>query len=301
MKSARPVLFALLLSSAASAQQLSHAVERSPAEWTFHTRWKDAEGQRHAVDYGLPGAGVRADLREPTVLDLEAVAQDVAVAVRTAAADMPGIEATVAVSGGDIRIDARGRTRDQVQAALDALAVVRDAAWDRELAARDHFKLTDTGVTADHARLAARYADGLRPLVDALGGPGSSPRAFADRALGFVQSIPYDQGLRRNGGYRRPMSVLGRNQGDCDSKTVLFLALMRSAWPDVDAAIVYVPDHAFALLDIPREKGDETVKFDGGKWVAVEPVGPALRPVGALGDKSAAGRKRWEEVRVVPR
>jgi len=102
----------------------------------------------------------------------------------------------------------------------------------------------------------------------------------------MVQSIPYEQRAKVSDLYRRPLSVLGRNKGDCDSKTVLFLALMHEAYPDLPVAIVYRPGHAYAALGLERQRGDMRFREDGQVWVGVEPVGPAVRSIGEVRGKS---------------
>ena len=107
-----------------------------------------------------------------------------------------------------------------------------------------------------------------------------------------MQSIPYEMRVKVSDRYRRPLSILGRNKGDCDSKSVLFLALMRQAWPETQSAMVYIKGHAFAALGIEAERGDDTVKVDGDRWVGVEPVGPSLAQAGELG-KTSRRKARW--------
>ena len=84
--------------------------------------------------------------------------------------------------------------------------------------------------------------------------------------------------------YRRPLSLLGRNRGDCDSKVVLYLSLMKAAYPRLDSGIVQIKGHAYGALDI---SGDgRTIKVGKERWLVVEPVGPAVVPMGVLGGRS---------------
>ncbi len=285
----------------AHADQTAFSVQRGPARWTFDVAWTDADAAPHRARFDLPGDGVRADLDQPLRLRLRQVANEVAQQVREAASDMPGVDAKVRVTQvGGININVTARNKAQVTSAMAQLAQVRDQAWQQLLTDRGYTRLDDD-ITPDHARHVAQYAPQLAPVVAALGGPGDSPRAFADRALAFVQSIPYEERAKVSDRYRRPLSVLGRNLGDCDSKTVLFLSLMRQAWPDTPLAIAYIEGHAFGLAALDRQKGDVRLRAAGRKWVALEPVGPGLARAGELSsDRKKAFKRGWSDTRVVP-
>ena len=102
----------------------------------------------------------------------------------------------------------------------------------------------------------------------------------------FVQNIPYEKRALVKDRYRRPLSLIGRNKGDCDSKTVLFLSLMKSAYPSMAVGVVYIKGHAFGMLEMEPKKGDKILRKDGRKYVGVEPVGPRVARIGKLGPKS---------------
>jgi hypothetical protein len=106
-----------------------------------------------------------------------------------------------------------------------------------------------------------------------------------------VQSIPYEKAKKRDR-YRRPLSLLGRNRGDCDSKSTLFLALMHQAWPELPLAMVYIPEHAFVALGIEPEQGESKLREDGQVWLLAEPVGPRMAPLGELGKRSKRRARR---------
>ena len=92
--------------------------------------------------------------------------------------------------------------------------------------------------------------------------------------------------------YRRPLSLLGRNKGDCDSKSTLFLALMHQAWPDLPVGMVYIPEHAFVALGIEPERGDAKLEDEGRSWLLAEPVGPRTAPAGEVDKKSRRRARR---------
>jgi hypothetical protein len=123
-----------------------------------------------------------------------------------------------------------------------------------------------------------------------------------EKALSFVQSIPYEARKKKGGdpGYRRPLALLSRNRGDCDSKSVLFLAVVRAGLPDVALSVIYVPEHALTGVAMPAESGDRSFKADGIEFLYAEPVGPALHGLGEPADANKKAGKKGE-VRIVPR
>lgn len=295
------LLSAALLSTPAAADQTRYSVDRGRSVWHFDVGWTDADGQQHAANFALPARTVEQDLDEPLKYHPNKAAKYVARAVNEWAGTQRGVKLKASVNGeGGVDITGTAKDGDRLAQAMEEAAEVRDQATARYLAERGFVEL-DGKILPDHARHVAEYADDLAPLVKALGGPGEDPRAFAELALSYVQSIPYEQRAKISDRYRRPLSLLGRNRGDCDSKAVLFLALMRQAWPEVPAAVVYVRGHAYAALGLEAARGDRTFREGGIQWVAVEPVGPAVVHVGELGRPSVR-RSRFgrREVLIIP-
>ena len=116
-----------------------------------------------------------------------------------------------------------------------------------------------------------------------------------------MQTIPYEARKRKGGdpGYRRPLALLSRNRGDCDSKSVLFLALVHGRLPDLPLAVVYVPEHALVGIGLDGERGDRTFRDDGVRYIYAEPVGPALHPLGETAPEDRKAAKKGV-VRAVP-
>lgn len=289
-----------LLSAVSSAEQLAFDVEKGGSAWSFSEKWVDAEGRRHTATFSLPADQVRADLEEPLHFKLQEANQAMAQAVRRWAEGRPGPQVTARVQGGGVQLQATGQSRARIKEALAAAAEVRDRALQDYL--REHgFTMVDGGVMPDHPRHVVDYAPALSPVVLALGGPGESPRVFADLALSFVQSIPYEQASKARDRFRRPLSLLGRNKGDCDSKSTLFLGLMRAAWPQVPLGVVTIPGHAFVALGLPVESGDAHLDTQGHDWLLAEPVGPRLAPAGEVARQGRRKARRGKAtLRVVP-
>lgn len=270
----------LTLISLSFAEQVKHDVDKSSTTWSFDVTWRDAESRKHRIEFELPASEVKADLAEPLRLQAKAFHQDVAADVnawgktKKAKVKAKGTKKGVSISvKGD---NARSVLKDATQE--------MEASQKRRLRERG-FTLLDGAIVPDHMRHVRQYADDLGPMVDAIGRTRGE-RDFAERALSYVQSIPYEKASLKRDRYRRPLSLVGRNRGDCDSKATLFLALMHEAYPDMDMGIVYIKGHAYAAIAIEKQAGDDTRRHDGVQYVLVEPVGPAMHPVGEISRKS---------------
>jgi hypothetical protein len=283
-------LLALFILPARAAQK-AFEVDKNPQRWAFEVRWTDAEGARHQASFELPTTDVRADLDEPLRYKVQDANRYMVAEIRTWASDRKGPKITAQASGGAVRISATGKSRAKIKESLAEAAEVRDAAAARYR--QEHgFTTIDGAIAPDHIRHVREYADDLAPVIAALGGPGDDPRSFASLALGFVQSIPYEQASKQRDRYRRPLSLLGRNRGDCDSKSTLFLALMHQAWPELELAMVYIPGHAFVGLGIEPEQGEAKLNDEDRSWLLAEPVGPDTKPLGEVGKKSRRKARR---------
>ncbi len=290
-------MLTLLLALTAAAEQRGFEATEGRREWTFDVKWTDEEGERQRAQFALPAAAVQADIDTPLRFQRSDAAKHAARAVRQYGNTLPNVKVKAKVSGkGALSISVKAPRRSRAKEVLARAGEIRDEAMDAWLVEHGYTRMGDA-IVADHPRHVAEYADDVAPLVAALGGPTEDPRQFAATALGYVQSIPYQSRAKVSNAYRRPLLVVARNKGDCDSKSTLFLALMRSAYPDLPLAIAYIPGHAFTGLGIEPQRGDLTFRDDGQTWVVAEPVGPAMFAVGETKGKSRR-RARWGMVDV---
>ena len=282
-------LFFVWVVGTAHADQRKYEIDKNPQTWSFVARWKDGNADAHVAKYTLPTSIIRQDLDTPLRFQKMEAAKYQARKINQYGKGIKGVDLKAkAQKGGRISWSASGRDRSKVKDALAGAKEVQDAALDEYLEDNGYVREGRRTISPDYAGHVVEYADDLAPVVDALGGPTDDPREFAEKALSFVQTIPYEHRAKRVNIYRRPLSLLGRNKGDCDSKTVLFLALLHQAYPDLPLAMVRIPGHAFGAVGFDPQRGDARFRRKGQRWVAVEPVGPGLRELGDLGRKS-----RW--------
>ena len=83
-----------------------------------------------------------------------------------------------------------------------------------------------------------------------------------------------------------PLEVLSNKWGDCDSKSMLFAALVRSI-DLIDVVFIVVPDHLFAAVDLRPEDDEHMIGHKGDYWVLIELTD--AWPIGRVPEKHVAG------------
>ncbi|CAG8999996.1 MAG: hypothetical protein CENE_01985 [Candidatus Celerinatantimonas neptuna] len=149
------------------------------------------------------------------------------------------------------------------------------------------------GIIPDHPRIALQSAPFLKNLAMQFF-PAKSPLSKLPSELGlllsFIQSIPYQELQSKTGyrgaGFMTPIQVLRNNMGDCDSKATLMAAILKTAKPQLNVAIVYIPAHAFIAIHWPVSGTQQSVLINKQKWLAVDPTGPALYQPGQISKQS---------------
>jgi hypothetical protein len=289
------------LAAGAGAQTLFD-VDKKGATTTFDVAWVDARQQPNAVTFALPTKSIEADRAALTKLPRPELYRAMAGAVAQWSKSLPpGTKVVPTASDDEFSLSVQGPEASARKALEQAhrVALATEAKW---LVDHDATTLANGAIAYDHAALAAKYAPEVRPIAEALRKGTEDARGYVERVLAFVQAIPYEPRPSRNvdAGYRRPLGVIARNQGDCDSKGVLFLALVRAVYPDVPLAFIYVPNHALVGVGLPERDGDRSFVVDGVRYVYAEPVGPGLRELGQPTPEDRNAAKKGE-IRIVPK
>ena len=294
-------LLTLLALSSAMAQQTRFDSEAGATSTKFDYEWIDHLGIAHEVTFELDNSDIERDLAIP--LDIEWAKMDAFVSKELYA--WADTQPDIAL---ELKTNDTGRMCLTSIAEKSRLSSAFDEAWDQmhqaeDLWAQNNGYIREDGnfFLEDHAKLSAEYAPRLVAVATALASEGDTPRDFALRALGFLQNIPYDaRSLGRDIGYRRPFAALAQNRADCDSKSVVMLALMRAAYPDLGVAVVNIPGHTFVALELEPGQSDITVDWQGKSWVTADPVGPFVDDLGSLSKRTTRMIKRGRhDVRAV--
>lgn len=106
-----------------------------------------------------------------------------------------------------------------------------------------------------------------------------SKRELVGAFASFVQSLEYrippDNRINDEGeeiltvGAMMPLETLSKQWGDCDSKSLLFAALVRSI-DLIDVTFIVMEDHLFAAVQLVPFKNDHKIRHKASEWVLVE-------------------------------
>lgn len=275
-------LLLLSLTTLARAEQSSFVFD--PGTGRYAVTWRDETRASFQLEVNLPTSAFQnPELLERRVRMVDLYTQ---IGQRLESwASKEGIELHATPSAAGVscsfRVPAGQEARVERRVGVEQGRVTTQVLQENGLA-----EMGERHVTLDHALFAVEHAPDVAALAARIDASAAdlSQRARVGRALSFVQGIPYLKGGRRS--LSLPLGVVVANEGDCDSKSLLLLSLLRTSLPDVRSVIVYVPGHAFVGLGIPPQKGDSTLDWEGMTWVLAEPAGPGLLTLGKLSKMS---------------
>jgi len=98
-------------------------------------------------------------------------------------------------------------------------------------------------------------------------GQGPGERAFAEKALAFVQGFIYERDLEGSD-FVNLVTAVSEGRGDCDSRSMLLAMILDQA--DIPAAMMVSRghSHAMGLADVPG--GGARFEAGGKKWLVAE-------------------------------
>ena len=280
----------------AAARQLSFERRRGGAQTQYRVRWLDHDGRERDVSFALETAEIDAAARLFRDFSLEAMRDYLEAAIRQTATTWAQVK--LEIERRPMAVDTVGvgyRLSGPPNLLEDADRQVKQALNDaRNRYTAAHLRRVDGNViSVDYVVAMRRYVRAMWPLAQALlaVAGGADERGRVALALSFFQAIPYDE-LRdrvRNGGYdfAPPPTLLELNRGDCDSKAVALACVLRAVTPGRLSAMATMPGHAILGVDVPWREGDAWVRQRGRVFIALEPAGPAMAPVGKVAPETA--------------
>lgn len=291
----------LLLSSTHSvlAEQITYNKEKQQTTFSFSYSWHDSYSQTQNLQFSLPANAFSRQVHKRFVNQL--AQQYVYIELHKAARLIDPKEARVSINKDTqgIQIRVKSRSEQLLQKWQAAMQQSEKDAFNQYL--NDHYYsrftsyLGQEAIKPDHLRYISENKLPLLPVAQAIYenlAQNSETRAYVNVLLSWIQSIPYnplESRLSSNGaGFLPPLAVIESNQGDCDSKSVLMASLIRSLLPDVKMVMIYLPNHALLGISLPYRTNEKTFTIEETPYLLMEPTGPAIMPLGMVGNDSNA-------------
>ncbi len=284
----------MLSSTSLLAKQLDFELTYQNDAAQFEYVWQDVNGKTHTLAFALDAKTLLTKHRHFVGYQPERLNQEKLSALLTLSKTLDARNERIEVLSISPRIEYKISTRNQAQQD-DLMARVKTAMDDtlNNYLERVYYHQFDDasgrmGIKADHTRFVNEAMEDVSPIIKAAwqANENAPPRVIINYLLGWLQSIPYQvlegRGIHQRSDFLPPLRLLRENRGDCDSKAVLMAALIKSLYPRLGVALIYLPDHAVIGFQLPTLASDNKVKIEGLDFVLAETAGPGLIPLAEL-------------------
>lgn len=288
-----------IMSFAVQAEQTAFSRKVDGETVQLNYEWTDQFDKTHKMSLSFPKDSLNQKFNNNKNYSPQVAQRYVFLALQKAAMKINPKEASVKLNmvGQNIKVQVNSSSESHFRKWQEQMAVEQRAAFDAYL--NEHYytryfaPLGQEAVKPDHIRFANESVEVLRPVAQALYDlvdKDSSSREYINLVLSWVQSIPYDtleNRLTSNGtGYSPPLKVISDNRGDCDSKSVLAAALLKSLVPGIDINMVFLNNHALLAANLPHREHEKKITIGSSEFLLLEPTGPALLIAGEVGQQS---------------
>lgn len=282
----------------AKAEQITFSKVQQEQQVTFKYRWKDHSNTEQSMAFSLQNENIFQRFRHLKVYQPKFAQKSILrnIKKQLRKEQLPGVNINYQQSQGETSIEVRGQ--DEKQVALAYAKINKIEQQQRDLYYKKNYYQVftnydqSTGIKVDHRSIADDSVLDLKPLKPLILDQVSikNIRKVTNYVLSFIQSIPYatleDRMTSSGAGFNPPLKLLWENQGDCDSKMTLAVALLRSLMPRIEMVLIYIEQHAFIGIAIPAKAGELTINHEGIEYLLADPTGPALLPLGKLAPES---------------
>lgn len=296
------ICLGLILAHPAAAGQVAFSAQQQSGSAVFKYRFTDAWRQVWPLSFTLSYSAVEAGYKYWRGFQPEVLTRKVRDALETYAQRYNGklkIEVVQSGAGFQTRYTVEGLPMKQISAEINRET---DRASEAYLA--ENFLIrVNKELMVDYGRMVQIFAGLLSPIAEALSSVvRGDERQKLMIAMAFIQNIPYDTTppKRSDFGFATPPAMLWQNRGDCDTKTVALAAILKTMLPGYPMILIVVPEHALMAIALPAARGDRLYRWNGTTYVLLEPVGPALTPIGQVSPHSASALARNDGVIVLP-
>lgn len=251
-------------------------------------KWEDRHRDTYTIQFNLPQDAVSQGNREFVAFDNTTANNHAYTIVRDYihSQNIKGLDIQKTRQGFNLSYNGPSYRSARVQQLMEEAQTLRDKAYNDFISNAYYTRMDDKTIMPDHKRIAKRYIKAMRPVAEALAKDMRSmtQRERINHLMHFLQSIPYDTLTNRynsNGaGFQTPYGLLINNKGDCDTKAVALMALLRNFYPKMRMVMVYVKDHAFIAINMPPKAGEKTLQLNNTPFIIADPTGPAQVKLG---------------------
>ncbi|NMP30299.1 hypothetical protein HII17_01890 [Thalassotalea sp. M1531] len=286
------VAYVLLLPTWVNAQQLDFKKVDLGDSYQFVYQWLDINKANQSLTFTLPKKGLFSPFRHFREYKPEFATRYVQKRIKQSLKADPIRNANIEFDTAFKQLSIKSRDPEVIANAKKRIAEEEQSHFNAYLEQQYYHQFTDhsnaQGIKPDHIRIAQDSVAVLAPTKDIILKIVNfkNIRRVTNYVLGFVQSIPYsalESRLTSSGaGFNVPTKVLWENQGDCDSKMTLTVALLRALMPRIKMVMVYIDNHAFIGIDVLPEGDDINIQFQGRTFVLADPTGPVQLNLGDL-------------------
>lgn len=288
------LVLSILWSGVAEAQQLDFSRVTRSGDERLNYRWRDLERREQATAFTLTRHDIRNAETSFKDFSLDGMWDDIATNLRDETARFGnGAQIEIRRTGDRLSWIVKARDPASQEALVRSLNERFTRSQKAYLARHLRQRLDEGRIMVDFAAATRALQEPMRTVAKALGatpGIADDDRARVALALAFFQQVPYaalgDAG-RRGGDFLPGPALLAQNRGDCDSKAVALAAVLRTYTPWRKLAVIVMPGHAVLGVDLPARPGERTVRAQARQYVALEPAGPAMAPLGDVAPQTA--------------
>ncbi|WP_448211841.1 hypothetical protein [Colwellia sp. MEBiC06753] len=287
------IVYCVLLSvNGVNAQQLNFTKTDLGDSYQFDYQWLDINKNQRSLSFTLNKKTLFKKFRRFKEYNPKFATRYVQKNIKRSLQKQPLKGVLVNFDNSFENISLSGNNQEAIALAKQRIQQEEQTFFHQYLQSQYYHQFTDhnqnAGIKPDHIRIAHESAQLLAPAKEPIMAAVDvqNIRKVTDFTLSFVQNIPYSELISRTtssgAGFNVPTKVIWENQGDCDSKMTLTIAILRALMPRITMAMIYIDQHAFIGIDTLPEGDDITITVNGQTFVLGDPTGPALMPLGKL-------------------
>lgn len=291
------LFFSIIYFPIAIAKQTHFSKVENGENYQFNYQWLDINNTQQSLSFSLKKSALFDNFRSFKNFKSKEAERYVSKNVVKHLRNNPINNVQISYNIRNQNIDLVSTNNEALKAAQHKISLL-EKIYTKEYLTSNYYHqfTTHTNVQAlkpDHVRFAHLSIENLKPIKPLILENVSMKniRKATNYILGFIQNIPYSTLESRvesaGAGFNPPLKLLWENQGDCDSKATLAVALLRVLMPRIKIALVFIDNHALIGIDVLPEGDEMTITLDDVTYLLAEPTGPKNLLLGNIDDASS--------------